>query len=1080
MENENCSSVIRYSISIFFICAFAILTLRPVQIFAQSGTLVVFANGQSIDQIINNDVVNGIQIHSIYKLVSTDTVYLLSNTINCQSNISIIGVPDAATGRLPCIEANLLPNSSIPGIFFSLTGQGTKAIFKNLYLLGIAPNNVTNYGGGQGIEISADSLSLIIDHCVFDNMCQFDISYRSNWNKFYITNSEFRNGMFSPSSYYIPELLRGENYSGNWSSDTIIIKNNTMIGIAMSAVVPNRLTNYFEFSHNNVMLTTKGPLWVMRGTNMKIDNNIFYNTYSTGESKVEFNGGWDDYVVQRMPSIIELDTLDTLTAAAFLGHAINSPSDYAEAEAARKIEVMNNVYFWSAGLTSFWKTWNDTASVDSFYTPQFMNSETAAMFNNKTLWPGLIENGNMNVDPVFGSTFEKVLNPGSATGYGDGLLAFIKAIRSQTGTTEYYAYQKTVVGASIDWAPIWPLPESNDLVYSNVLLKNGATDGTAIGDTNYSGSNIIVKPPLSFSQWKIQIKASTNLLIDSTSFAGVNNSATDGFDTTFDVPKPPVPPNNYVYVFFPHPEWNSIVGPNFQSDIRQNSDLTYNNKVWSFAVTTDQHNQTMSINLLLDNAIPWEYPVLLVDMKTDSTIDLRTVNNYTYNCGSDSMRMFQLIVGGPYSISHNYSPGWNIMGVPLMNTLPLESVFGQSSVYYLYGYSTNSGYFDANNINIGQGCWIGNLSGVTANINGVQNKDSVVVPLTPGFNMIALPYYVPSYSKNLMFINNGNITVSIDSAVSLNWVSPALYSYLPSTGNYFAVDTLAPWNGYWFAAVDSSLNLIFELPSITQNVLSSAHQLQAANNIKINKDATTSNWSMKLTLHAGKLSDQLGEFGINANAKTGFDAKFDLPHPPNPPSSEFLSLAFLHPEWSTVIGPNFSTDIKPTTQSSIWKLIATTSGNNTEAELKWDSTTVPQGITLMLIDLGNTKTQVNMSMTGTYRFIINNTDSLQITSSITGISQQPVLIPTVYALSQNYPNPFNPTTIIKYSVPKAGLVTIKVFDVLGREVSTLVNQEKMPGNYNAEFDAGSLASGIYFYRMKAGNFVDTKKLVLLK
>jgi hypothetical protein len=98
--------------------------------------------------------------------------------------------------------------------------------------------------------------------------------------------------------------------------------------------------------------------------------------------------------------------------------------------------------------------------------------------------------------------------------------------------------------------------------------------------------------------------------------------------------------------------------------------------------------------------------------------------------------------------------------------------------------------------------------------------------------------------------------------------------------------------------------------------------------------------------------------------------------------------------------------------------------------------------------------------------------------------------PMEYSLSQNYPNPFNPVTIIKYSIPKLSFVTLKVFNVLGREVATLVDEEKPAGNYEVEFfakggptsngDAYNLTSGIYFYTIKAGEFIQTKKMVLLR
>ena len=90
------------------------------------------------------------------------------------------------------------------------------------------------------------------------------------------------------------------------------------------------------------------------------------------------------------------------------------------------------------------------------------------------------------------------------------------------------------------------------------------------------------------------------------------------------------------------------------------------------------------------------------------------------------------------------------------------------------------------------------------------------------------------------------------------------------------------------------------------------------------------------------------------------------------------------------------------------------------------------------------------------------------------------LVPMVYDLGQNYPNPFNPTTTIKFSIPEAGLVTLRVFNLLGQEVATLLNSEKTAGVYEASFDASTLSSGIYFYTLEAKNFTSTKKMVLLK
>ena len=88
--------------------------------------------------------------------------------------------------------------------------------------------------------------------------------------------------------------------------------------------------------------------------------------------------------------------------------------------------------------------------------------------------------------------------------------------------------------------------------------------------------------------------------------------------------------------------------------------------------------------------------------------------------------------------------------------------------------------------------------------------------------------------------------------------------------------------------------------------------------------------------------------------------------------------------------------------------------------------------------------------------------------------------PVDYKLSQNFPNPFNPSTMIEYSIAAAGNVEIKVYDVTGREVQTLVNQLQNPGSYNVLFNASNLSSGVYFYKLVSGNYSDIKKMILVK
>jgi hypothetical protein len=101
-------------------------------------------------------------------------------------------------------------------------------------------------------------------------------------------------------------------------------------------------------------------------------------------------------------------------------------------------------------------------------------------------------------------------------------------------------------------------------------------------------------------------------------------------------------------------------------------------------------------------------------------------------------------------------------------------------------------------------------------------------------------------------------------------------------------------------------------------------------------------------------------------------------------------------------------------------------------------------------------------------------------NAVLGISQNGNEIPLQYSLGQNYPNPFNPVTKIDFAIPVSGNVSIKVFDMLGREAAAIVNKEMKAGTYTADFDASGLASGVYFYKLVSGNYIATKKMVLVK
>ena len=433
-----------------------------------------------------------------------------------------------------------------------------------------------------------------------------------------------------------------------------------------------------------------------------------------------------------------------------------------------------------------------------------------------------------------------------------------------------------------------------------------------------------------------------------------------------------------------------------------------------------------------------------------------------------------------------FNAGWSLMGLPVqMSNTTKESIMNYAQSVYVYGYSGNGGYQITDSINFGRGYWLGALTSVTATVSGMEISDSLAVPLNYGWNIISFPYVDSSYSAQSIMIDSGGVEKVFDSAQTTSgWVTPLMSAALSYP------DTLNTWQGYWICANDSSLQLVFEPPgsggavSQTQNSMMNAKKMIAKKKA-ITAAISNQNWIVNLTLKAGKSADRLGKFGVTAGAKNGFDARYDYPHPPAAPGGEKVMEGFPHPEWKQSAGTIFSTDVRAPGISLVWNLMTSCSTIPVVATLVWDSTKVPSGAGLELTDLGNGGTKINMKSAGSYRFQLNGIDSLQISAFTTGVNGQSSVTPKTFGLSQNYPNPFNPTTIIQYQLSAGSAVTLKVYDMLGKEVKTLVNQRQEAGMYSVILDGSRLSSGVYFYRIVAVStngkiYNATKKLILLK
>jgi hypothetical protein len=446
--------------------------------------------------------------------------------------------------------------------------------------------------------------------------------------------------------------------------------------------------------------------------------------------------------------------------------------------------------------------------------------------------------------------------------------------------------------------------------------------------------------------------------------------------------------------------------------------------------------------------------------------------------GEDTVTVTLTGVGTTSSLTNKFNPGWSLMSIPLAPANPLASNVIGSVIYpyYLYGYNNSGGYIGKDTLSIGSGYWLGIEDTATISLIGLGNTETVNKNLNNGWNLVSSPF-IKNISKATVQFTKGNETVSADEAVTRGWIQNSYYEYNSNTSSYSLSDSLKQWKGYWFVSLTDNLIMKFDYPTLTESI----------NLNKPDLEPSVNDWKVNIIAKLDNLEDNILNFGANVNATDGFDSKYDLAKPPVSPANNSV-YSYFYNNGSSII-TKLANDIKKSFTSpdlgKTWafEIISTKSGT---VELSWNNilnelpTPIKEnyqfkltgyGITNYLNMLSNKSYQFNAEANVPYSFVINGI--------ITGVDNESSLNYD-YKLMQNYPNPFNPSTIISFTLPQATFVTLKVYDMLGSEVATLVNSEIQSGYYQINFNANGLSSGVYFYTIKAGNFTDTKKLILAK
>jgi hypothetical protein len=297
------------------------------------------------------------------------------------------------------------------------------------------------------------------------------------------------------------------------------------------------------------------------------------------------------------------------------------------------------------------------------------------------------------------------------------------------------------------------------------------------------------------------------------------------------------------------------------------------------------------------------------------------------------------------------------------------------------------------------------------------------------------------FQETLQVSSKWNLIGSISAPISISQlrsipdeiISSKIFGY--TSAGYFAADTIYPCHAYWIKVAQAGqLILSTSLPSVAG---------------RFTKSTMPDQNYLKFTDASGKIQRlYFSELDDNFNV-----AQYELP--PLPPNGAF-DVRFASGRNLESLPKGLTSEFSIMISAAQYPLI-----------ISWDTPNCREKVLLKIGD-----EILDLDRTGNV--------SVPSRTSVALIGQALSTLPNQFVLSQNYPNPFNPATKIHFELPANSHVSLKIVDLLGREVATLIDEEKVAGSYNYEFDASNLSSGLYFYRMSAGDFVQVRKMAVIR
>ena len=344
------------------------------------------------------------------------------------------------------------------------------------------------------------------------------------------------------------------------------------------------------------------------------------------------------------------------------------------------------------------------------------------------------------------------------------------------------------------------------------------------------------------------------------------------------------------------------------------------------------------------------------------------------------------------------------------------------------------------------------------------DRDTIIT-LNPGWNQVGNPF---AFSVSWDAILNAS--------GKENFSMPFLF-----TGDYSIVNKLDPYQGYFIFNYNSTQkNQTLRVPPIEFS----------ESNPNLSRISADFDWQLQIKSRCQEARDSFNFIGIHEQASVEWD-RFDQPEPPS--IGDYISVYFPQENWQ-VYPNNYTTDYRDNLgQGQTWTFKVVTNIPNSEAKISFTGLEgLPGDLEIVLVD---EKLNVTRDIRAEHRYSFPTgssgaTKSLKLVVGKSDFVSNEVrgsnLIPMVFELDQNFPNPFNPATSIRFGLPEAAKVTIKVFDLLGKQVVTLLSDEQKEAGYHVVSWGGhgkngaSVASGLYFYQIVSGKFFQTRKMLLVK